>query len=333
MKLKIKFLHAAAILCCALALITGCKKKEGGAASAGEAKITGSPSDPPVAIVAKWTAGQRYIMRMESAQTMQLPNIFGGRGPGAGGTNNPPVENNFAQEYALTVTNAADNNRGLEMEILTIELQAGRGDQQQINYDSQNKVTRDAGPMTDAFDKMIGGKIYFLVSPESKVLKVEGIKELFDRIDSPADPANANTGARGAGRGGSAILRGVYNEDLFKQLIEMAGAPPNAVHVVESWDYSRDVTAPMVGAMTVAVTNTLRGWQEHDKRKCARVEFTGSITSSGNGGASPLGIRLAIDDGKVSGRYWYAPYIGMALETIIDQNYTMTMSGMAGRNA
>jgi hypothetical protein len=322
-----------AILFCAVVLgcgafISGCKKNQGAAAQK-ESKITGSPSGPPVVIQPKWAAGQRYLMRMESAQSYQLPN-FPGMGRGAGGatgTNNPPLENHFAQEYALTVTNAADGHRGIEMEILAFELVAARGDQEFVNYDSGNKVAPGNGPMTDLFDKLIGGKIYYLVAPDSTVVRVEGVKELFDRVEPPTE-ANADgipaRGGRGGTLGGAGMLRSAYNEDVFRQMIELAGAPPNSVRVGENWIITRETSVPIIGKLAITTTNTLRGWQEHEGRRCARVEFTGTVAFGTNTG--PLAAFFKLEDGSVTGRYWFSPDLGIPVETTFEQEMTLRMS-------
>lgn len=313
-----------------LALMS-CKKGKGGAGD--EPKISGSPSDAPVALTPKWAAGRRYVMRMESAQAMQMPNF----GPGGGaGTNTQSVENNFSQEYSLTVTNASDGNRGMEMEILAVELQVTAGDQTRVNYDSRNKVARENSPVADVFDKMIGGTIRYLVSPENKVLQVDGIKELFDRLEStPEDPAANPAGgrrSRAAARGGAAMLRGMYNEQVFKQMIELSGAPPKAVRVGETWNHTRDVSAPAIGQLLVVTTNTFRGWQEHDGRKCARVDFAGSLTSTEGTNSSAIPVQMTLKDGSISGRYWFAPEVGVSVDTSVDQNYMVNMNGPFGRN-
>ena len=321
---------------CGVVLLSACREKKGAAAGR-EAKITGRPSDAPVVIEPKWAAGQRYVMRMESSQSYQLPDFAAmGRGGGAGaaGTNNPPLENNFALEYGLVVTNAPDHQRGLELEILAVEMVTARGDQELANYDSRNKVAPRNGPMTDVFDKLIGGKIYGLVGADNKVVKVEGLNELLDRVDPAAGPnAGPGRGAGAGGMGGGGMVRGMYNEDTFKQLIEMAGAPPKAVRVGESWPYTRETEAPIIGKLTVTTTNTLRGWQEHEKQKCARVEFTGAIIFSTNAAASPLAAFIKLQDGVVAGHYWFAPDLGIPVETVLQQNMiiNLTVPNMGGQ--
>lgn len=331
MKIDLLKLVVIALVCIAF---SSCKKSNGNTGK--ESKISGSPSDAPVALTPKWTAGQRYVMRMESAQTMQMPNFMAGGG-GQPGTNTQSMENNFSQEYSLAVTNADAGNRGMEMEILAIELQAGTAERQQINYDSRNKVAREGGPVGDVFDKMIGGKIRYLVSPENKVLKVDGIKELFERLESApedpaANPAAAGRRGRAAARGGAAMMRGIYNEEVFKQMIELSGAPPNAVRVGETWSHTRDVAVPTIGKLLVTTTNTFRGWQEHDGKKCARVDFTGSMTSSEGTNDAAMPMQMTLKDGNISGSYWFEPELGTAVETSVEQSYTVNMSGQFGRN-
>ncbi|HWN96262.1 MAG TPA: DUF6263 family protein [Methylomirabilota bacterium] len=323
-------------LCCAV-LSNGCGKKGDQAGAPKEPKISGSPSDPPVSLVPKWQAGQRYVMRMESAQTMEMPDFAAGRGAQADGKT-ATVENNFAQEYSFSVTNAPDGNQGLEMEILAIELQAGRGNQM-INYDSRNTVAREGGPFADAFDQVVGGKLWCLVSPENKVLKVEGVDELFARAEAPppadAQPAGRRAANRGAATG---VLRGMYNEEVIKQMIEFSSGMPKTLRIGESWTINREMPQPVVGTLLLSVTNTFRGWQEHDGKKCARVEFAGTISTkegdAGDGGAGMASV--TIHDGVIKGHYWYSPDILIPVETSIEQNYTVNASGAGnagGRNA
>lgn len=312
---------------CAATLLVGCNKKSGDAASnsSKETAITGKPTDAPVAITPAWKSGNKYAMRLERTQTGRLgPMGMGGRrGQQA---NDAPVETVYAQEYTLTITNAADGKRGAELEITGIELQSGRGEETLINYDSQNKAApREQGnpistAIVGALDKLVGGKVRYLLGEDGKVQKVDGIDELFAR----ADGTNTQRGPFAPSR----FLRNAISEDTFKQMVEISGAPGKDVKVGESWPFSRKLDAPIIGKLSIDITNTLRGWQEHEGKKCARVEFTGVVT--GSGGTNGPGGRVSLSDGQVAGHYWYDPEIGLSRELQMNQSYTVHASGVGG---
>jgi hypothetical protein len=209
-----------------------------------------------------------------------------------------------------------------------------------MNYDSRNPVAREGGAFADAFDKIIGGKIYCLVSAENKVLKVEGVEELFARVDSP-DPATAppRAGRRGPNRGAATgMLRGMYNEDIIKQMLEFSSGMPKTVRIGESWVVNSELPQPMIGILILNMTNTFRGWQQHDGKKCVRVEFAGTIASQEGGTADKRGgpVSITVHDGIIAGHYWFSPEVSIPVETSIDENYTISTSGAgnaAGGNA
>ncbi len=320
-------------LCLALSF-AACKKSNDASAQkeSKDAKITGSASDPAVSLKPTWPVGKRYVMRMESDQSSEMPNMQASR-DGQPQKATMTIGNKFAQEYALVATNAADGNRGLELEILAIEVEAGAGNQT-MNYDSRNKVVPGGGAMGEALGQLIGGKIRYLLTPENKVLQVEGIDELIQRMDAPTDGNPAPGGRRGRGAA-SGMARGFFNEEVLKQMIEFTGMPSNAIRIGESWTDVKEMKVPMIGALVVTTTNTLRGWQEREGRKCARVDFTGVISSKAGEATNALGIQMQIESGNIAGQYWFAPEVGLPTDTEVDQNYRIRMSGVpqAGRNA
>jgi hypothetical protein len=184
---------------------------------------------------------------------------------------------------------------------------------------------------------MIGGRMQILVSPQNKVLKVEGLEELFARLDSPNDSPQ-RAARRGVGRGvASGMLRGMYNEEIIKQMIEFSSGIPETVRIGQSWPVNREVPQPTIGTLLVAITNTFRGWQEHDGKKCARVEFVGTIATKEDGAAGQNAApgNISILNGMVSGHYWFATDLAMPTETAIAQNYTIRSgaNNVAGGNA
>ena len=59
---------------------TACKKSNDASAPAQkESKITGSPSDPAISLKPTWPTGKRYVMRMESDQSSEMPNMQAAR--------------------------------------------------------------------------------------------------------------------------------------------------------------------------------------------------------------------------------------------------------------
>lgn len=317
--------NASNTLCAVAAMVSllfaGCDKKDS-ARNEKDAPITGKPSDAPVQITPAWKAGQRYHLRLERLQLSELGAVAAQRGLG---TNSAPMEVLYAQEYAINVTNADSGHRGLELEITGLELQISRGEEQFLTYDSQNKVApRDGNnPLPGLLDRLIGGKIHYLLDTNGHVVKLEGTEELFKRIETQGADARA-TGAAG-------MLRQALTGEVFKQMVELSGAPPEAVRIGEAWPTRKQVQAPMVGALTILVTNTLRGWQTHDGAPCARVEFSGTLGTGDASESTTAPRRLRISDGVVTGYYCYDPVIGLPREVATEQRYTIAFAGFGGR--
>jgi hypothetical protein len=324
------FVRAALAALCVLLSFTACKKSNDATAQK-DSKITGNPSDPAISLKPTWPVGKRYVMRMESDQSTEMPNMQPAR-DGQAQKAFVTVGNRFAQEYALVATNAADGNRGLEMEILAIELESAAGNQT-INYNSRNKVAPTGGAMGEALDQLIGGRIRYLITPENKVLQVEGLDELMQRMDASVD-GNAAPGARRGRGAATAMARSIFNEEVLKQMIEFTGMPTKPIAIGETWTDAREVKVPTIGALTVATTNTLRGWQDHEGRKCARVDFTGTMSSKSDE-VKAMGVQMRIESGSINGNYWFAPEVGLATDTEVNQIYKILMAGVpqAGRNA
>src|SRR5688572_30109165 len=66
---------------CIVLSFTACKKSNDPSAQKEpkESKITGSPSDPAISLQPTWPVGKRYVMRMESDQSSEMPNMQASR--------------------------------------------------------------------------------------------------------------------------------------------------------------------------------------------------------------------------------------------------------------
>jgi hypothetical protein len=299
----------------------GCKKS---AAGAEDAPITGRRSDPPVELKAEWKPGQQFSVHLEASQSGQM-NF--GRQPTA-------QENITFQDYLLTVTNAPEGRRGLELELQSLMIESHLGNQPVMNFDSLNKVVPNTGPGVDVMSKLIGGKIYFLVDSNNSVLQVEGVKELFER-----GAPSGQTGMAAQQRVWmSGVLQRIFNADYFKHLVDLGSLPSGVVRIGDHWTRQQEIDVGLVGRVVANLTNTLRGWQQHDGRKCARIETAGTLALKP--GQTPVLLALfdgKIEDGRVSGKSWFDPAVGLPRESVIQQSCTIAgtapdfMSGGRGR--
>jgi hypothetical protein len=76
----------------------------------------------------------------------------------------------------------------------------------------------------------------------------------------------------------------------------------------------------------------LRGWQEHDAKKCARVEFNGAVELATNAAANPMAAFMRVENGTVAGHYWFAPEIGIPIETVLEQKMVISIVNIGGQS-
>ena len=154
------------LMCCLLVSV-GCSRGKK------EPKITGKPSDPPVSPHCAWQAGNCYHLRLEMAVLTDSPALD----PKEKGLHRVT----FAQECLVTATNAVRGkagNIGLDMEILSLAMERARGTQVALSFDSeQGGETSDDLGYVPILDALIGGRLHFLLSPDGKMLRAEGIPE------------------------------------------------------------------------------------------------------------------------------------------------------------
>jgi len=237
-----------------VALLVSCSKARAKNGAKAE-KLAGSPSDPPVELKLKWTPGNRYLLRMEMTRSARRQQ--------RGHSDMVSHEFSFNQDYALTVTNAgAQGNRGLSLEILSLETSTTVGDNCTLNFDSESQVdTGTDNSISDLLRQSIGSHLYYLLAPNGRILKVSGVRELLQ------------TGSNGPV---SSALRRVYNPEYFKEILELCSLPEGPVKVGDSWAFKRETT---VGSSTFSAegTCTFKGWQDHEKHKCAVIDVDGTL--------------------------------------------------------
>jgi hypothetical protein len=170
--------------------------------------------------------------------------------------------------------------------------------------------------MASTIRKMIGARLKLLSDADGKVDKVEGYSEFMGRIAGGGKPQDR------------AMMQSFFNEDTLKQMCAWAKAvPSHPVKTGDTWPVKLDVSMGPMGTMIMDLKYTFKNWEQHDDRKCARLEYKGTMTSKPSGVPTPMAMK--IEKGQLSGTTWYDPELAMVVDTVSDQDMTMkiTMQG------
>lgn len=282
----------------------GCSKSQRSVAGGKkDGKITGSPNDPPVTFQAQWGPSNRYVFRSEVMTSADMPR--------QGQAKTVPQETTLGLDYVITVSNVRSNgSRSLELELTSVQFDSVMGQTTLITYDSMNKVVgTDGNQMAERLEKIIGSKINFQLSPSNKIMNVRGITEITDNLYS-GGAARAQT-----------LLRRLFTPQYLRQLIDFMVLPSNSVKIDDTWPGQMPLNSgPLVGSLTADVTYKFRGWQKHDDRNCALVEFSGTVKPRKAGGSKSITSNL--ENGIINGKTWFDPELGIVVETVSEQSAT-----------
>jgi hypothetical protein len=262
----------------------------------------------PVELKLKFPQGERIVQDMDMTQTSEMT-IPGQPEPTKQGTT-------MGMQYGLTVLQAApDGGHEVEMEFLSARMKTTTAGRTELDYDSARKPTPGKrNPLDNIYGKIVGSKIRFFLNATNGVERVEGVDEMMTRLQSGTTPASL------------APLKSIYTEGYFKQLMQANQyMPSKPVQPGDTWPIQVQVPVGMMGNLQLNYDFTFKSWEMHGKRNCARLEFSGLITSTPNTNASPTGMTINILGGDSSGTSWFDPEIGKTIDTTMNQDINMTI--------
>lgn len=286
-----------------LALL-GCDRSRG----LKEAPITGKPSDPPLTMKPRWEGGRRYLYRVDASTSAMIPRRTTGKLMRADTT--------LGQDLAFTVTNAAANPDGrvIRMELLAVQMETARDDGVTMTFDSDNPaIFVEDSALSERLQKLVGLKMTFFVSDENKVTRVDGMRDLSDRM----------SGSSVRGVAGNVLSR-FFNQQFYRDIIEMGLLPRDPVKVRDSWTVSRQVNGGLWNVSAqLDLSYQFRGWQRRNGTNCARIEFSGTLQPPGTSTSTNQAVlrrpsvrpSSSTEEGTVAGQCWYNPDLALAVET------------------
>ncbi|MBK8001417.1 MAG: hypothetical protein IPK15_22615 [Verrucomicrobia bacterium] len=311
---SIKYAVLALALACAG---VGCNRS-----SRHEAPITGKSSDPAVTMTARWQEGKRYIFRVESVNSTQVPR--------KNTTQLIQTETSVGQDLAFSVTNVAPNgSRVLQMEILAVQMETGRDDSITMSYDSGNQVMQvEDTPLVQRLRRFVGLKLLFRLSPDNKVTRIDNVRDLNDRQSGGGN-------IRGVA---ASVIGRCFNQQFYREVVEMGMLPKTPVKIGDTWTVDRPANAgPSGSPFPSTFTYKFVGWQQRMGTNCARLDFTGEFKPAPPpspppqkpGDTNPPPARVvkapsnkSLEDSEITGRSWYSPEHTLAIETVYQQSIT-----------
>ena len=172
----------------------------------------------PVELKLKWPPGERIAQDMDLKQNMELT-VPGQPAP-------IQQEMTLGQGYAMTVLK--ENPGGgheVEMEFLSARMGMTMGGSTLVDYDSAKKTPADkTNSAADMFGKIVGSKIRYFLNASNEVERMEGVKELVNRVSS-------------SGRAEEfAMLKSAFSESYFKEMMSHYRIlPPKPVRPGDTW--------------------------------------------------------------------------------------------------
>jgi len=303
--MKNRFLILFCVAACGVWL-GGCKK------SANPSSPGGGPGSSTSAgnaaggtlLKVKWQQGKRYVNSVTNSQAAEI-NVPGMSTP-------LKQDVSLSQAFAVTVNKTNDDGGAeLGMEFLSYHMDQMTGGRQAVRFDSADDPAKDGrNPIAPIFRKIVGAKLTFTVDADGKVVNVEGVDELIANIRQGLNPQVAS------------VVDSMVNEDQFKQYLDASRAMPNhAVNVGDTWPIDFEMKIAAVGRLKLHLDCKFVGMEQHGDRNCAKIDYTGTMTSKAIPGADPKAVSAQIEKGKLTGTTWFDPDLGMVVDSTGEQTF------------
>ncbi|MGD0812406.1 MAG: DUF6263 family protein [Verrucomicrobiota bacterium] len=269
-----------------------------------EANASTAASTPPngaAEMRINWIVGKEYVMRVEFTQSTETP-LPDQRQP-------MKSDVNFTMNYNVSALKAlANGGKQLELEFVSETLNVMQGGVNVLNFDSEQAPGMTPNPAR----AMVGARLVYYTGANGEVEKVEGVTELIQRIDTTGKSQML------------AAFKDIFTEENLKKYVSFSDLMPNRmISPGQSWTIRKDVPTS-VGNVAADVKYTFKSWMQHDDHRCAHVEATGEFASKNASTIS--GALMAVKHGKVSGDLWFAPDLGIIVDSGTQETMTVKVT-------
>jgi uncharacterized protein DUF6263 len=273
-----------------------------------------SASGQTAALRYRWVKGDVVAYRVTQQNTSTMSGM-----PGMG---DMVVEQSVEQGFRLTVEEvAADGTATLRQTFdsmrMTMNSPAGK-----IAFDSTSTAKTD-DPMTAAvaapMRAMIGESITLVMQPTGKIVKLEGMSRIFDKVMAGmSDPTAAQMLDQFKTSMGDEAMRMTFQQGF-------GSFPDHPVKIGETWTDKLETTHPLLGATTATATSTLKSIDAGTS--LAHLAIKTAMTYASNGAPTgPMNMVVKATNSSGDGETLFDTTKGRVQKTTVRSEIPMTMS-------
>jgi hypothetical protein len=269
----------------------------------------------------RWIAGKQYFM---SAQTAQQSTI-------EMGPQKIEQATMTTMEMSMAVRRTEDGKgkrMTLKFERVAMEINMNG---QKMGFDSA-KPGEGTDPLglAKSVGASAGKELKVLLNDNDEIVQIENYDEFIKEIaPSPVPGMDAKT---------------MFSKESLGQMMKqgaLQALPAKPVAPGDSWPFTNEIALPQLGKVAVRGTYTFKGMGQHDGAACAEILADATIAldfASAGADSSPQGQAIAqlgmkVSNGTLKGTVWFDPQLGMARDSQLVQEMTITMKNPANPSA
>ena len=190
---------------------------------------------------------------------------------------------------------------------------------QKMAYDTANPgANGDPLNLGKTLGATVGQELKVLFNDKDEIDSVENFDEFVKRFGEGAVP-------------GFDPSKMFSRESLTQMLKQgsLQGTPGKPVGAGDTWPFNNQVDLPQMGKVAVNGIYTLKSIGDHDGVRCAEIQTDGKLAmnlEAPKDESSPLAsLGMKVTDGSIKGPVWFDPQLGMARESQLVQEMTISM--------
>ncbi|EDY19701.1 hypothetical protein CfE428DRAFT_2877 [Chthoniobacter flavus Ellin428] len=271
-----------------------------------------------VEIKPQWMAGKRYYETMQTDQVSSFE-VAGKK-----------MEQSTSMTIELTMTvSPHQDGQPKRMTIRYERMAMGvEINGQKMGFDSANPgASGDPLNLSKTMGATVGQELKVVFNNKDEIADIENYDEFVSHFGAAATPGFDP--------------KKMFNKEALTEMMKqgaLRATPGKPVAVGDTWDFSNQIDLPALGKVVVKGNYTLKSIGDHNGVRCAEIEMDGQLSmdigEAKRDAASPFSeLGMKVSNGTLKGPMWFDPQLGMARDSQLVQEVTISMKNPADPTA